>query len=43
MSGNDRQRKVGTFILEYIERELSLVNEGESHNASSDSIESLLE
>lgn len=41
MSGNDRQRKVGTFILEYIERELSLVNEGESHNASSDSIESL--
>ena len=41
MSGNDRQRKVGSFILEYIERELSLVNEGESHNASSDSIESL--
>lgn len=40
MLGNERQRKVGAFILEYINRELSLVNEGEAHNASSDSIES---
>lgn len=35
MSGNERQCKVGSFILEYVERELAFVNEGESHNASS--------
>lgn len=40
MSGNERQRKVGAFILEYIQRELSFLNEGEAHNASSDPIES---
>lgn len=40
MLGNERQRKVGAFILEYINNELSFVNEGDVHNASSDSIES---
>lgn len=40
MFGNERQRKVGTFILEYIDRELSFVGEGEAHNASSDPVES---
>lgn len=40
MLGNERQRKVGTFILEYIDRELSFVGEGEAHNASSDPVES---
>ena len=40
MLGNERQRKVGEFILEYVNRELSFVDEGEAHNASSDSIES---
>lgn len=41
MSGNERQCKVGSFILEYVERELAFVNEGESHNASSDPVESI--
>ena len=41
MSGNERQCKVGSFILEYMERELAFVNEGESHNASSDPVESI--
>ena len=40
MFGNERQRKVGTFILEYIDRELSFVGEEEAHNASSDPVES---
>lgn len=40
MSGNERQRKVGSDILGYIKRELSLVNEEEAHNASSDPVES---
>jgi len=40
MSGNERQRKVGSFILEYLEREVSSVKKGESHNASSDPVES---
>lgn len=40
MFGNERQRKVGMFILEYIDRELSFVGEGEAHNASSDPVES---
>lgn len=41
MSRNERQCKVGSFILEYVERELAFVNEGESHNASSDPVESI--
>lgn len=41
MSGNERQCKVGSFILEYVERELAFVNVGESHNASSDPVESI--
>lgn len=41
MSGNERQRKVGSFILDYVDRELAFVNEGETHNASSDPVESL--
>lgn len=41
MSGNERQRKVGSFILDYVDRELAFVNEGEPHNASSDPVESL--
>ena len=41
MSGNERQCKVGSFILEYVERELAFVNEEESHNASSDPVESI--
>lgn len=40
MLGNERQRKVGSFILEYINRELSFVSDGETHHASSDAIES---
>ena len=41
MSGNERQSKVGSFILEYMERERTFVNEGESQNASSDPVESI--
>lgn len=37
---HERQRKVGSYILGYLERELSLLNEGDVHNASSDPIES---
>ena len=33
---HERQRKVGSYILGYLERELSLLNEGDVHNASSD-------
>ncbi|MDY5191599.1 MAG: hypothetical protein SPH53_03195, partial [Bacteroidaceae bacterium] len=40
MSGNERQHKIGTFILEYLDRETSFLNEDESHNASTDTIES---
>ena len=40
MSGNERQHKIGTFILEYLNRETSFMNEDESHNASTDTIES---
>lgn len=40
MSGNERQHKIGTFILEYLDRETSFMNEDESHNASTDTIES---
>lgn len=39
MSGNERQHKIGTFILEYLDRETSFMNEDESHNASTDTIE----
>ena len=40
MSGNERQHKIGTFILDYLDRETSFMNEDESHNASTDTIES---
>lgn len=40
MSGNERQNKIGNFILEYLARETSFMNEDESHNASTDTIES---
>ena len=40
MSGNERQHKIGTFILEYLDRETSFMHEDESHNASTDTIES---
>lgn len=40
MVGNERQRKVGSFILAYLENEMSFVGEEETHNASSDPVES---
>ena len=40
MNGNERQRKVGAYILEYLDGEVSFLGEKEQHNASSDSIES---
>ncbi len=40
LQGNERQQKIGTFILEYLNREISFMNKDESHNASSDTIES---
>ena len=40
MNGNERQRKVGTYILEYLDNEISFMGENEQHNASSDPIES---
>lgn len=40
MNGNERQRKVGTYILEYLDSEVSFMGEKEQHNASSDSVES---
>lgn len=40
MNGNERQRKVGTYILEYLDNEISFVGENEQHNASSDPVES---
>ena len=40
MSGNERQHKIGAFILEYLDRETSFMNKDESHNASTDTIES---
>ena len=40
MLRNERQRKVGSYILGYLEREFSLLNEGDVHNASSATIES---
>ena len=38
--GNERQQKIATFILDYLNREISLMDKGESHNTSSDAIES---
>ena len=38
--GNERQQKIGTFILDYLNREISFMDKDESHNASSDTIES---
>lgn len=40
LSGNERQRNVGTLILGYLDRETSFMKKEESHNASSDIIES---
>lgn len=40
MNGNDRQRKLGDLITDYLDEEVSFVEEGRSHNASSDIIES---
>ena len=40
MNGNERQRKVGTYILEYLDNEISFMGENEQHNASSDPVES---
>ena len=40
MSGNDRQRKLGTFIIDYLDREISFMDNDDNHNASSDVIES---
>ena len=40
MNGNERQRKVGTYILEYLDSEVSFMGENEQHNASSDPVES---
>ena len=40
ISGNERQQKLGTYILDYLNRETSFVDKEESHNASSDAIES---
>ena len=38
--GNERQQKIATFILDYLNREISFMDKGESHNTSSDAIES---
>jgi len=40
MQGNDRQQKIGAYILDYFDRETSFMDKEESHNASSDAIES---
>lgn len=40
MIGNERQRKLGALILEYFDRESLSMEDEESHNASSDTIES---
>ena len=39
-SGNERQQKLGIHILDYLNREISFMDKKESHNASSDTIES---
>lgn len=40
MNGNERQRRVGTYILEYLDNEVSFMGENELNNASSDPVES---
>lgn len=40
MLGNDRQQKIGAYILDYFDRETSFMDKEEFHNASSDAIES---
>ena len=40
MNGNERQRKVGTYILEYLDSEVSFMGKNEQHNASSDPVKS---
>ena len=32
MNGNERQRKVGTYILENLDSEVSFMGENEQHN-----------
>ena len=39
-SGNERQQKLGIYILDYLNREISFMDKKESHYASSDNIES---
>ena len=39
-SGNERQQKLGIHILDYLNREIAFMDKKESHNASSDTIES---
>lgn len=39
-SGNERQQKLGTYILDYLNREISFMDKKESHNTSSDTVES---
>lgn len=41
LAGNERQQKLGAFIVDYLNRETSFMNKGKSHNASSDAIESI--
>lgn len=38
--GSERQKGVGAFILDYLDRETSFMDKTENHNASSDPIES---
>lgn len=40
LPGNERQQNLGKLIMDYIDRETSFMEEEESHNASSDPIES---
>lgn len=40
MSGCERLQKLGTYILGYLNREISFMDKEESHNASTDTIES---
>lgn len=39
--GNERQQRIGSFILDYLSRETSFMSSEESHNVSSDVIESI--
>lgn len=40
LQGNERQRRLAKYIMDYLDRETSFMDEGDAHNASSDSIES---